>query len=163
MPNLPTARKNILDYSRSQVPASILKAIDLILSPCCNPNLLAGLFLLAYTTPPVVTLSNPTCGWDNVDLYGLTIDITVSDPSFANQTVQILLLSTANEAAGEAGSVANVTLDSTGSWSGIIKTPMEGCPFPGPYVATFAVYIISAVPGVVHTSDPITITVPNCC
>lgn len=139
----------ILNMLKRLLPNTIVKGISLLLHPCCTVE---------------ATLSNPKCGWDGIDVWGASFDVTVSDLSLANQVVDVLLVSTTNEVTGESGIYVNAVLDEKGTWSGSIKTPMEGCPFPGPtYSADLTVSLIAKNLHIVHTSLPINITVPNCC
>ena len=140
--------KQILNFLKELLPHSTVKAISLLLRPCCIPT---------------IDLSNFTCGWDSIDMYGLSFDITVTDAALANQSLSIVVASTINEPQGEAGVALNITLDNNGSWSGRIKTPVEGCPHPSDYDASFTVYLIASNLHVVHISYPIMVHLPNCC
>ena len=139
---------NVLAFINPFASKTLKKAISILLHPCCIPN---------------VELSNPRCGWDNIDLYGTSFDISIVDPILANETLQLVVLTTANEITGEAGVVVNIVLDAEGKWSGRIKTPLEGCPHQGDYDAIFTIYLISNTMHIVHISNPITIFLPNCC
>ena len=156
------AKRDILNFAKNQVSISTLQAMELILSPCCNPFLLTGLQILVSPTKPIVILSNPICGNDSTEEYGTTMNISIADPILAGQTIQVTIVSTTN-LVPESGSLVNIILDDAGYWEGVIQTPLQGCPQPSPYNATFVAYLISTTIGVVRTSDPITLSLPNCC
>lgn len=135
---------SILRWLKPQIPTSIFKQIVVLFAPCCIPT---------------ISLGTSSCG-STLGVYGILFTgVTISDPAFANQTVQVFLSAPEYN---YAGSISTITLNASGYWTGDLQSSFEGAPFGGSYPLTITVTLLPINGSVVHQSAPILITALNC-
>lgn len=130
-------KTSILGFVKHILDKFTVRDIDSLLSPCCKP---------------VVTFDTATCS-NGVLLFN---NVTVSDVSFSNQTVTVILTSLERPE----GAVKVITLDENGSWTGNLQSSFVY--FVGD-TGTFTVSLLGENSRVLHVSDPVVVSsLSNC-